>query len=462
MKCAVHTRVARSLLTMLLAGLTTQPSLAQGPSRTLLRNARLVVTMEPRLGNGALGLIANGDVFLEGDRIAAVGQGLDGSGARTIDATGKIVLPGFVDVHNHLWQSLIRGCGTSLAVGDWLRTCVFPVGRLNVTEPEAYAVVRLSTLDLLSAGVTTVVDWSHAFSPDFARGNIQALLDSGLRFAFAYRGRLEHVDDIRRIKRDLIDPHPRASFQMGGVHPTIDEEVAKTLRHMSELAHEMNVKLHVHLLEGEHDRAQEPIRALDRAGALGPMLIGAHAVHMTDEEIRLLASRGVRLAHCPLSNMRLASGVMRLGAIHAQGIRVGLGLDGGANDTSDMFNNMRAAVGIQRALTHNPTVYPTVAAVLQLATIGGAEVLDMAAQIGSLAPGKKADVIVLDPHTLNFAPLLDEESQVVFNAQPSNVEWVFVDGRALKERGKLVGVNAAAVIADANRVAQRVRVALSR
>jgi 5-methylthioadenosine/S-adenosylhomocysteine deaminase len=154
---------------------------------------------------------------------------------------------------------------------------------------------------------------------------------------------------------------------------------------MAELAGEMNVKLHVHLLEAEHERQQEPIRALDLAG-VGPRLIGAHAVHVTDDEIARLASRGVRLAHCPLSNMRLASGIMRLGAIRAQGIRVGLGLDGGTNDTSDMFNTMRAAIGLQRALTRSPTVYPTVAAALQLATIGRAEVLDMAAQIGSLAP----------------------------------------------------------------------------
>lgn len=125
-----------------------------------------------------------------------------------------------------------------------------------------------------------------------------------------------------------------------------------------------------------------------------------------------------------------------------------------------MFNTMRAAIGLQRALTHNPTVYPTVAAALQLATTGGAEVLDLAAQIGSLAPGKQADIIVLDPDTLNFAPRADEVSQVVFNAQPSNVEWVFVDGRVLKERGTLVGVDAKAVIADANRAAQRVRAAL--
>jgi 5-methylthioadenosine/S-adenosylhomocysteine deaminase len=240
------------------------------------------------------------------------------------------------------------------------------------------------------------------------------------------------------------------------------EEVLHTLRRMTELARELDVKIHVHLLEAESNRQEEPLRALDLAGALGPRLIGAHAVHVTDDEIMLLARRGVRVTHCPLSNMRLASGIMRLGAIHAQGIRVGLGLDGGTNDTSDMFNTMRAAVGLQRTVTHNPAVYPTVAEALSLATLGGAEILDMTDQIGALAPGKQADVIVLNPQTLNFAARFDDVSQVVFNAQPGNVEWVFVDGRVLKERGHLVGVDAEAVIADANRVVRRVRTALLR
>lgn len=446
-----------SFLLFCLIGLAVLPAMAQQPGRTIIRHADLLITMEPQLGDGPLGLIRNGDVLLAGDRILAVGTGLDGAGARLVDATGKIVLPGFVDVHNHLWQALIRGCGTSLAVGEWLQACVFPVADLRLSAQEVYAVVRLSTLDLLGAGVTTVVDWSHAFSPDFARGNLQALLDSGLRFAFAYRGRLEHVEAMQALKRDLIDPTPRGSFQVGGPHPTIAETSVQTLRRMAELAGEMDVKLHVHLLEAEPTRQEEPLRALDLAGALGPRLIGAHAIHVSEDEFALLAERGVRLAHCPLSNMRLASGVMRLGAIRARGMRVGLGLDGGANDTSDMFNTMRAAVGLQRAVTQNPAAYPSVADALRLATLGGAEVLDMAGEIGSLAPGKQADLIILNPQALNFAPRLDDVSQVVFNAQPHNVDWVFVEGRVLKEQGHLVGVNSAAVIAEANRVAQRVR-----
>jgi len=144
------------------------------------------------------------------------------------------------------------------------------MSRLNVTAEEAYTVVRLSTLDMLSTGVTTVVDWSHAFSHDFARGNVQALLDSGLRFAFAYCGCVERVEDMRAMKRDMIDPNPRASLQIGGVQPTMAEEVLHTLRRMAELAGEMHVTLHVHLLEAEFNRQEEPLRALDLGGVLGP------------------------------------------------------------------------------------------------------------------------------------------------------------------------------------------------
>ena len=185
-------------------------------------------------------------------------------------------------------------------------------------------------------------------------------------------------------------------------------EALHTLRRMVELAGEMHVMLHVHLLEAEYNRQEEPLRALDLAGALGPMLLGAHAVHVTDDEIALLA----RLAACAWPTVLCPTyGLRHHAAWRYPGpgsLRVGLGLDGETNDTSDMFNNMRAAVGLQRAVTRNPAVYPTVADALHLATVGGAEVLEMADQIGSLAPGKRADVIVLNPQTLNFAPRFDD------------------------------------------------------
>jgi 5-methylthioadenosine/S-adenosylhomocysteine deaminase len=144
--------------------------------------------------------------------------------------------------------------------------------------------------------------------------------------------------------------------------------------------------------------------------------------------------------------MRLASGIIRYPDIQAARIRIGLGLDGGTNDTTDMFNNMRAAVGLQRATSLDPSESPTVAEVLRAATLGGAEALDMESRIGSLTPGKQADVIVLEPRTLNFAPQMQRVNQIVFNGQPQNVAWVFVAGRVLKEKGKLKGVDVGQLI----------------
>jgi 5-methylthioadenosine/S-adenosylhomocysteine deaminase len=148
---------------------------------------------------------------------------------------------------------------------------------------------------------------------------------------------------------------------------------------------------------------------------------------------------------------------MRLPALKQADIQVGLGLDGGTNDTSDMFNNMRVAVGLQRATSLQADIVPTVTDVLRMATVDGARLLGMSEQIGSLTPGKKADVIVLDPAAVNFAPRSETISQIVFNAQPQNVVWVFVDGRALKQEGKLMDVQPAPIVEAAQAVANRVQ-----
>ena len=162
------------------------PDVPHAP-RILIRNAALLLTMDPDLGEGVVGLLKESDILLEGGKIAALGQNLRGHGAQVVDATGKIVMPGFVDAHNHLWQSLIRGCGLEHDVRGWLNACSTPLRAnplLTPTREETYALVRLSTLDLIDTGVTTVVDWSHAFNPDFVRGNLDALRESGLRFVY--------------------------------------------------------------------------------------------------------------------------------------------------------------------------------------------------------------------------------------------------------------------------------------
>jgi 5-methylthioadenosine/S-adenosylhomocysteine deaminase len=391
------------------------------------------------------------------DRIVAVGKRLKASDASVLDATGKIVLPGFVDVHNHLWQSIIRGCGTDQDLLGWLDQCVFPMFKGIINEQEAYASVRLSTLDLIATGVTTVLDWSHGFTSEFVKGNLRALHDSGLRFVYAYWVTQPNHDEVRRIKKELIDTNPRARFQIAA-HPSM--KLLEDLTKAVQLAQELHVPLNLHVNENIKERADEPFKAMELAGAFKVQLVANHAVHLTNQEIALLARHGTRVTHNPLSNMRLASGIMRLPEMHAAGVAVGLGLDGGTNDTSDMFANMKAAVGLQRARFQRADTFPTLAEVLRMATLGGTEVLDMEEAIGSLTPGKKADLIILDPSAINFAPRFDWISQIVLNGQPTNVEYVFVDGRPLKAGGKLVGVSGTAIVQAAEQAAQRIKKAL--
>ena len=152
------------------------------PPRTLIRNAALVLTMDPESRVGEVGAREHVDILLEGDRIAQIGHALKVRGAQVVDASGKIVLPGFVDTHDHLYQSLIRGCGTDQDLNGWLRACVIPLSRFEFRSGDVYRAVRQRTLDLIGTGVTTVVDWAQVSTPRFAEENVRALTDSGLRF----------------------------------------------------------------------------------------------------------------------------------------------------------------------------------------------------------------------------------------------------------------------------------------
>ena len=418
-----------------------------GGNGYLIRHASLVLTMDPSLGaGGVLGQLEDADVLIVGNHIAAVGVHLAApSGVTVIDSRGMIVMPGFVDTHDHLWQSLIRGCATDEDLTGWLSRCTFPLRTNPFSEADSYAGVRLSTAGLIDTGVTTVVDWSAPFGPPFIRGNVRGLTDAQMRFAFAMFGSASDGADIVAIKEEFIDPNPLATLQVA-THPA--PFFATHVAEATAVAKALGGKLHVHLLENSSQVAEDPLGILQAAGAfgLGRDLYTAHSIHLSDANIATLAGLGASVSHQPLSNMRLASGIMRYSTIQTAGIRIGLGLDGGTNDTTDMFNNMRAAVGLQRAKSLDAHASPTVAEVLRAATMGGAETLDMESQIGSLTPGKQADVIVIDTQALNFAPVLRPVAQIVFNGQPQNVKWVFVAGRALKEDGKVKGVDVGQLI----------------
>jgi len=246
-------------------GGTAEPGDAfDGSGRVLIRNASLVLTMDP-----ALGRLADSDVLIEGAKIKAVGKGLDARGARVIDGRGRIVLPGFVDTHNHLWQSLIRGCAADDNVDGWLGRCVLPLYGAPVTGQDAYAGARLSTVDLVGTGVTTVTDWSHAFNTGFADGNLRALADSKMRFVFSYGASADPAaqEAVRTAKKRFIDSNPLAHLEVGS-HPSLGN--FSNLDASEKLSRELGVPLNVHLLESKNDAATGQMDALRKADALQP------------------------------------------------------------------------------------------------------------------------------------------------------------------------------------------------
>ncbi|WP_405759070.1 amidohydrolase family protein [Streptomyces sp. NBC_00073] len=428
----------------------------QGSRTVLLRRASLVLTMDPAIGSGPLGAVENADVLMRAGAIAAVGTALPTPpGAWVVEASGKLVMPGFVDTHNHLWQSMIRGGCTDRDLFGWFQGCTDPQrGRLS---PEAlHSFVRLAALDAVQSGVTTLVDWVDIFSYDLVESYVRALAGTGVRFTYAMFPPAPDGALAAKVKRELVDPVPLGSFQIA-THAARSAE-AHNRAHW-ETAQELGVMLNSHVLERPEQRADDPIGVLTDIGALGPRLLMNHAIHLTDAEIAALAEHDVRLAHCPLSNMRLASGIMRLSDLGRRGVKVGLGLDGGTNDTSDFHALMKTAIGLQRVRTTEAAVFPQVPDVLRMATLGGAEALGLSDRVGSLTPGKRADLLVIDPAALNFAPRFDWIGQIVFNGRPENIDAVFVDGRALKLGGRLVDVDTARVVREAEAAATCLRAA---
>lgn len=420
----------------------------------VLRNAALVLTMDRALGEGPLGAVEQADVLMRDGLISAVGKRLPAPpGTQVIDAAGKLVMPGFVDVHTHLWQSSMRGGCADRDLFGWLADCNWRTFS-RIAPADMYRFVRLGALDSLQSGVTTLVDWVDAIPYDTTVQYVRALADTGVRFAYAMFQAERDATLITRAKRELIDPVPLASAQVA-------THAARAIQGLNrvhwEIAQDLGVMLNSHVLERSEQRADDPIGTLTDIGALGPRLLMNHAIHLTDDELSAVASHDVRVSHCPLSNMRLASGIMRLPDFGRRGVKVGLGQDGGTNDTSDFFALMKTAVGLQRVRAQETSVFPQIHDVLRIATLGGAEAIGMADTVGSLTPGKCADVIVIDPAALNFAPRFDWINQIVLNGRPENVHAVFVNGRPLKLNGRLVDVDPGRVVHEAEAAAARLR-----
>lgn len=388
---------------------------------------------------------------------------------RTIDAAGSLVLPGFVNAHTHAPMTLLRGVRDDAELMTWLEKYMFPLEARLARPGFVRWGALLACWEMIASGTTTFVD-GYFFEDDVAR----AADEAGLR-AVTGQGIFDVPTPDSKTAAEGLARGERLLSKWRG-HPRITAALAphacytvgpETFGRTVDLAARFGAPVLVHLSESPSEIAmmkarygQTSVRHLAADGLLGPAVVAAHCVQVDDEEIGLLREADVGVVHCPESNMKLASGVAPVGKFLAAGVRLGLGTDGAAcNNDLDMIGEMGSAARLHKVASLDPTAVPA-PAVLRMATRGGAEALHMEDRIGSLEPGKRADVVVLSLSGPNAMPMFDPFSHLVYSAQAGAVDTVVVEGKVLMERRRLKTLDVEAIRENAERYGRRVRRAL--
>lgn len=408
--------------------------------------------------------IVQGELLIVDGKIAAVG----GSGHAadvTVDATGCAVIPGFVQTHIHLCQTIFRGAADDLALIDWLRKRVWPMEAAHSATSIA-ASARLGIAELIKGGTTCALTMETVNHTDEV---FRAVEESGFR-ATVGKCMMDKGDEVPAALREqtarsieeslaLLDEwHGRAD---GRIRYCFAPRFAisctrELLEKVARLARERSVMIHTHASENrtecelvESDTGMRNIAYLHSLGLTGPHVALAHCVHLDDSEIDALAVSQTNVVHCPSSNLKLGSGVAPIAKLLERDVSVSLGADGAAcNNRLDMFTEMRTAALLQKAM-HGPEVLPA-NRVLRMATIGGARALGLEAEIGSLEAGKRADVAIVRMERLHMTPATDVVSTLVYAAEAADVDTVMIDGRFVMRDRKLLTLDELDVVGRAN------------
>ncbi len=388
----------------------------------------------------------------------------------TLDAGGQVVLPGLINTHTHAPMVLYRGLSDDLALMDWLQKYIFPAEAKTVTPEFVRAGTRLAALEMIQSGTTTYADMYY-FEEEIARVTKQA----GLRGVLGQTIIQFPVPDAKTPAEGLaraeafITEFETDELIVPAVAPhamyTLDTATLKASR---ALADRRRVPVLIHLAETSDEIATSrklhkatPAGYLESIGFWGPRTLAAHGVWLSPGDTALLARRRVGVAHNPESNMKLASGTAKVVAMRQAGIRVGLGTDGAAsNNDLDMFEAMRQAAFLAKLQTMDPRALPARTA-LEMATIEGARALGMEAQIGSLEPGKRADLIAVSMTAARQTPIYDPLSHLVYVTRGDDVRTTIVNGRVLMRDRKMLTLNEAEVLSEARGMTERVKAAVS-
>jgi 5-methylthioadenosine/S-adenosylhomocysteine deaminase len=417
--------------------------------------------------NGQDEVIKNGLLGIKNDEIVFVSKDDQGEiqAEKTINAEGGLITPGLVNAHTHAAMSLFRGLADDLPLMDWLNNYIFPV-ESRMDQDFVYTGTLLAGAEMIMSGTTTFCDM-YLFEEEVARAG----RDMGLRclvgevlydFDSPNYGPIENglrytEELIQRWQGDplvSIAVEPHATF-------TCSPDLLKKTK---ELADKYHVPLIIHLSEtkSEWDQIQEtyglsPVAHLESLGLLGPNLIADHCVHLSDRDKELLALNQVKVVHNPESNMKLASGIAPVPDLLKQGIVVGLGTDGCAsNNNLDLFLEMDMAAKLHKVAQMDTTVMDA-KTVFRMATIEGAKALGLDRLVGSLEPGKKADIIIIDINKPHLTPMYNPFSHLVYAVNGRDVKTVLINGRVVMEDRKLLSMDPDEIMDKSRRQSQRIR-----
>lgn len=433
----------------------------------LLISGGTVVTMNPDRE-----VLAEADVLIQDGRIARIGRKLRPRGVRrVVDARGAAVIPGFVHGHLHACQTLFRGHADGLELLDWLRERIWPFEAAH-DAASLRASADLTFAELLLGGATGALDMGTVHHYDSV---FESARDAGIRLT----GGKAMMDAGQGVPRGLKES-TRSSLDeslalLDRWHGTEDGRLQYAfaprfvlscteglLREVGRLAREKGVRIHTHASENPTEcdvvrqkTGRDNVEYFHELGLTGPHATFAHCVWLTATEQRILRESGTVVCHCPGSNLKLASGFAKIPELIDAGVHVCLGADGApCNNNLDMFTEMRLA-----ALLHKPRVGPLgmpAKQVLEMATLGGARAIGMAHEVGSLEPGKRADIAVVDLNGVHTAPGAEEvESELVYASRASDVRHVLVDGRQVVRDGRLLTLDRKQVVTEARRQAER-------
>lgn len=360
------------------------------------------------------------------------------------------LIPGLVNIHTHAAMSLMRGMADDLPLMDWLNNRIWPAETNHVNAEFVFDGTRLACAEMLRAGVTCFNDMYF-----FPEASVRAVVACGMRASIgmiaidlpsAYASDADDYLAKGLALRDAYNPHPLLSFCFAPHAPfTVSDRV---FSHILTYAEQLDLPIHIHLHETDDEirnslkvHGVRPIARLLKLGLLGPNLIAVHAIHLTDDEISLMAQQGCTVAHCPSSNLKLASGFAPVSSLLDSGVNVGLGTDGAAsNSRLDMLGETRLAALLAKAQSGRADTLPAWQA-LQMATLNGAKALGMGERIGSLVAGKAADITAVDFSSLELTPCYSPISHLVYAAGPGHVSHVWVNGKMLLNDGELTSLD---------------------